>query len=107
MAIGPLITKRLDAVAITAGTPITAWTPASGKRFRLEGWALSSSAAASLFFLDDATALDLATPLLAAAGIDRQSSLGDGVLSGAADRPLKIDATATATISGSVWGREE
>ena len=41
LAFSPDTFKIIDAVAITAGTPATVWTPASGKKVRLLGWALS------------------------------------------------------------------
>ena len=101
--------KVIDAVAITAGTPATVWTPASGKKVRLLGWVLSSSAAAALEFQDSGSAgtVRLQTPLLAVAGLHDSPPLGEGYLLAAADNTLNLDVTATATVSGMVFGIEE
>lgn len=103
------IFKMVDAVAITAGTPATIWTPASGKTVRLLGWALSVSAGAALEFQDSAAAgtVIAQSPLLATAGIDKENDIGDGVALAAVDNTLELDVTATATVSGMVWGIEE
>src|SRR5205814_1328441 len=47
--------KKVQAVAITAGTPVSVWAPATGKKFRLMGYCLSSSGAASAIIFEDAT----------------------------------------------------
>lgn len=101
--------KIVDAVAITAGTPATIWTPASGKKVRLLGWRLSASAAASLEFQDSGAAgtVIAQSPLLAIAGIDVAEQIGAGVVLAAADATLELDVSATATVSGMVWGVEE
>ena len=38
LAFTPDTLKVIDPVAVTAGTPATVWTPASGKKVRLRGW---------------------------------------------------------------------
>src|SRR5260221_5148899 len=48
------IFKPIKAVAITAGTPVAVWTPAAGKRFRLLGFCVVPTVAASILF-EDAT----------------------------------------------------
>ena len=108
LAFTPDTFKVIDAVAVTAGTPATVWTPASGKKVRLLGWVLSSSAA-SLEFQDSGSAgtVRLQTPLLAAAGIHDSPPLGEGYLLAAADNTLNLDVTANATVSGMVFGVEE
>ena len=50
LAFTPDTFKAIDAVAVTARTPATVWTPAAGKKVRLLGWFLSSSAGAALEF---------------------------------------------------------
>jgi hypothetical protein len=109
MAFSPDTFKIIDAVAITAGTPVTVWTPASGKTVRLLGWVLSSSAAAALEFQDSAAAGTVIsqTPLLAAAGIHDAPRLGEGVALASADNTLELDVTGSSTISGMVFGIEE
>ena len=101
--------KMIDANAITADSEETVWTPQSGSRIRLLGWSLSSSAAAALEFQDSSASgtVIAQTPLLAIAGVHDSPDLGDGILLSAADGVLKLDVTATATISGMVWGIEE
>ena len=101
--------KVINANAITAGSEETVWTPQSGSRIRLLGWSLSASAAAALEFQNSASAgtVIAQTPLLAIAGVHDSPDLGDGILLSAADGTLKLDVTATATISGMVWGIEE
>lgn len=109
LAFTPDTFKMIDAVAITAGTPATVWTPASGKKVRLLGWFLSSSAAAALEFQDSAAAgtVIARTPLLAAAGVHDTPHLGEGVILAAADNTLDLDVSANATVSGMVFGVEE
>ncbi len=109
LAFNPDTFKIIDAVAVTAETPATVWTPASGKKVRLLGWFLSSSAAAALEFQDGGSAgtVIAQTPLLAAAAIHDASRLGEGVLLAAVDNTLDLDVTANSTVSGMVFGVEE
>jgi hypothetical protein len=104
-----MVFKPVAAVAVTAGTGATIWTPASGKKFRLMGWSLSSSAAAALIFGDNAIGtVILRTPLVAAGGLtEAPPQIGSGFLSAAADNVLKLDTTVTSTVSGFVFGVEE
>ena len=101
--------KMIDAVAVTAGTPATVWTPASGKTVRLLGWFLSSSAAAALEFQDSGAAgtVIAQSPLLAVAGVHNAPELGAGVILASADNTLDLDVTANSTVSGMVFGIEE
>lgn len=105
----PTVFKTIAAVAVTAGTPVAAWTPASGKKFRLMGYALSLSVAGSVI-LDDGTATTdefLRTPLMAAGVGQPSPNLGYGYVSTAADNALHIDATASGSVTGFVFGVEE
>ena len=102
------IFKMIDANAITAGTAENVWVPTGDRRVRLLGWSLSASAATAIEFVAasaDTTVL-AQTPLLAAAGIHDSPDLGDGILLASND-DLQIDVTASATISGMIWGVEE
>jgi len=101
--------KVIDAVAVTAGIPVTVWTPASDKTVRLLGWTLSSSAGAALEFQDSGApgTMIAQTPLLAAAGVHSLPDIGDGLALAAADNTLDLDVTATSTVSGMVFGVEE
>jgi hypothetical protein len=105
----PNVFKIINAVAITAGTPATVWTPASGKKVRLLGWYLSSSAGAALEFQDSGGAgtIIAKTPLLTAAGSHIAEHLGEGKVLAAVNNTLKLDVTATSTVSGMVFGVEE
>ena len=109
LAFAPDTFKMIDAVAITAGTPATVWTPASGKKVRLLGWFLSTSAVAALEFQDSGAAgtVIVQTLLLAAAGTHDGPHLGEGVDLAAVDNTLNLDVTANATVSGMVFGVEE
>lgn len=99
--------KTLAAVAITAGTPVIVWTPTAGKKFRLLGYSLSLSVAGAVI-LDDVAAEFIRTPLMAAGvGTSSPAPMGNGFLSAAANNTLKLDVTATGSVSGFVFGTEE
>lgn len=102
----PVVFKTIAAQAITAGTALDLWTPTTGKKFRLMGFYLSSSAAAYLIFKDDSTTI-LNSPAAAAAGILSSPPMGNGILSATANNKLKLDVSATSTVSGFVFGTEE
>jgi hypothetical protein len=98
----------VNAVAVVAGVGFTAWTPGAGKKFRLMGYALSSSAAAAIIFGDNAVGTVLhRTPLLAAAGVFAGPPMGNGQLSAAANNVLKIDVSVNSTLTGFLFGTEE
>lgn len=103
---GELTIKTVAAQAITAGTPLDVWTPTTGTRFRLQGFAFSVSAAAYLIVKDNTTVI-LNSPLLAIAGVYTSPDFGKGRRSSAIDAVLKLDVSANATVTGYVWGREE
>jgi hypothetical protein len=99
----------IKAVAITAGTPVAIWTPPAGKRFRLMGWSLATSAATNVIMEDSSGgANELLRCGVAAANVASISpDLGNGYLSTAANNALYFDVTASATISGFVYGVTE
>ena len=100
------VTKDVNGVAVTAGTPVTIWTPAAGKKFRLLRWDLSLSVAGQIIFNDNATLMFRTSALVANTG--RQSGLdANGFLSATANNPLKIDVSASGTVNGWVAGCEE
>lgn len=106
--------KSIAATAVVAGTGLTAWDPASGKKFRMMGYILSSSAATQLIFYEGlTTALTnvlLRTPTFAANQIliVGYPMLGpNGIISSTADMNLNIDVVGNSTISGCVFGCEE
>jgi hypothetical protein len=103
--------KPIKAVAITAGTPVAVWTPASGRRFRLLGFCIVPTVAASILF-EDATGSGnefLRWPLTAAVPTAQiPVNIGPaGYLSTTANNALFLDVTASATVSGYVYGTEE
>lgn len=102
----PNVFKTIAAVSVTSGTPVAIWTPASGKKFRLMGYALSLSVVGSVILDDSATEI-IRTPLMAG-GIGQSSPpMGNGILSAAANNALKADVSASGTVSGFVFGTEE
>lgn len=113
---GPNVFKPFNAQAVTvstANTPTSIWTPASGKKFRLMGYWFSTSVAAGLVFHDLAGIgggglMGCPSPLHAAAGvIQSPPEIKNGLVSGAINNQLWIDATAATTLTGFVWGTEE
>ena len=107
----PAIFKTVAAVAVTAGTPVSIWTPAA-TRFRLMGGGLSLSVAGSIIFKDGATGGSATeiwrTPTLAAGQpYNIPENIGNGILSAAANNQLWIDVTASGTVMGGVFGTEE
>jgi hypothetical protein len=105
------IFKPIKAVAITAGTPVAVWTPTTGTRFRLLGFCVMPTVAASILFEDATGGTNefLRFPLTAAVPtaqvIVRLHPWG--YLSTTVNNALFLDVTATATVSGFVYGTEE
>jgi len=109
---GGLVVREVASVAVTAGTPATVWTPASGRKFRLVGWSLGVTvAAAGIIFKEGAGNAALAqptrTPVLAINGLSEVRLPDTGVQSSTVDNPLKVDVTANATVTGVVYGFED
>ena len=106
---GGMIVKEIAGLVVVAGTAQAIWTPASGKKFRLYGFHVGVSAAASVLFKEGAgnTSIGVRSGLLAANGTCWVDAIGEGVLSAAADNALKVDVTANATVHGFVWGYED
>lgn len=107
--------KSFNAQALTAtsgNTPVSIWTPAAGKKFRLMGYWFSVTTAAGLVFHDLASVggggvIPLPSPLPAAAGIVQTSPIGNGFISAAANNQLWIDLTIASNVTGFVFGMEE
>ena len=100
------VVKNIAAQAITAGTPVSLWTPATGKKFRVLGFALSLSVAGSVILKDNTTEI-LRTPLLAAGVGLASPPMGLGILSSTVNNALQLDASVTGSVSGFVFGVEE
>lgn len=107
----PNVVKNVAAVAVTAGTPVSIWTPATGKSFRLMGYHLSSTAAGSTIFKDGTSGGSAAefmrTPIQAINTGTPSPPLGNGYLSAAPNNQLWLDVTASGTLHGFVVGIEE
>lgn len=97
--------KTVASVAITAGTPVTVWTPAAGKKFRVLGFALGASVATAIILLDSAA--EIARQLVPAATSAPSPPMGNGILSVLANNTLKLNVSTSATINGFVFGTEE
>jgi hypothetical protein len=102
-----VVFKVVANVPVTAGTPVTVWTPAAGKSFRLLGWCLRAGAASDVKFLDQGT--DIVRCLAPASTPAIMPELELGILSAAPGNALQLDlVTGTAiTVSGTVFGTEE
>lgn len=98
-------------VAVTAGTAQSIWTPGSGKKFHLMGFALSLSVAGYIIFEDGAGGSGsefIRTPAMAAgAGMTSMGNMGNGYASTAANNPLYMDVSASGNINGFLIGTEE
>lgn len=96
-----------DLAVVALGSITTVWTPASGKKVRLLGGMLSSSAAASLLFEDNAGGTTVfRTPKLVA-DTPFTFSFDRGVLLAAANNVLKATASGASNWTGTLWGCEE
>lgn len=101
----PNVFKPIAQAAATAETTI--WTPASGKKFRLQRLTLTVGAQTVLTFKDN-TAGTTILVLELAANTPLTIDLGAiGILSGAADRVLTATRATSATLNGFVAGTEE
>src|SRR5258708_37835914 len=103
--------KPIKAVAITAGTPAPVWTPAAGKRFRLLGFCVNPTVAASILFEDATGGTNefLRFSLTAAGGTPQMPvNFGQyGDLSTTAKHPPFPGVTGTANGSGHRYRTEE
>jgi hypothetical protein len=103
----PSTFKSMSAVAI--GTIATVWTPASGKKIRLMGGTISVDAACNVLFEDNTAGnFIFRTPkLLVDTPYTLPSNIVNGLLSAAANNVLKATASASANITGTLFGTEE
>lgn len=106
-----LVTKDIATVAL--GTIATIWTPASGKKIRVMGVSISSSAAVSLLLEDNAAVASgggfvWRSPfLLVNTPYNFDFSPHGGFLLSAANNVLKGTTSGAANVTGTVWGIEE
>jgi hypothetical protein len=98
-------------VSVTAGTPVSVWTPGSGKKFHLMGFALSLSVAGYIMLEDGSgggTAEFIRTPSMAAGvGMTSMGNMGNGYASTTANNQLYMDVSASGNINGFLIGTEE
>lgn len=92
---------------LNAGT-FTVWTPTSGKKFRLMGISISSSAASRLLVKDGASGSIIVYYQTSAADT-KVYDFGQGFLSNAANNVLEIlnSSGATVDVRATAWGTEE
>ena len=110
---GNPVRKRLAIVfkliaAAAAGSGLTVWTPATGKKVRLMGGCISVSGAANVLFTESGTTAQsvFQTPALLA-GAPWSFDLGNGILLASASDTLVATSSATANLVGTLWGTEE
>lgn len=97
-----------DVNTVAAGSIVTVWTPASGKRVVLMGFSISVSAQCSVLFEDNAAGAGnfvYRTPVLAA-NSQYTIDLGNGVALSAVDNVLKATSSAAANVTGTLYGIE-
>lgn len=102
----PNVFKAVGGVAVVAGTPVTIWTPAAGKKFRLMGYFLSGDAATAAIFLDQAAEVIRTGKMAAGIGVP-SPAMGNGALSAVANNVLKLDTLVNTSFHGYVFGTEE
>ncbi len=103
----PTVFKVLAEVAVTAGTPVSVWTPAAGKKFRIMGWFLTMSVSGAILIEDSTGVSVLRNPKSAANQPSAAPPMGNGYLSTAANNQVFVDVTATGAVSGVIFGTEE
>lgn len=101
--------KFISLNGVSIATETTVWTPAAGKRFRLMGYNLSSTGAQNIVLKDNTAG----TTILVIPGITigqlmvSPDSMGNGILSAAANNVLTANAGGTNAVSGYFFGTEE
>jgi hypothetical protein len=99
-----IIFKNVAGVAVVAGTPVSVWTPAAGKKFRLMGAVMMATAGSAIIVKDTSPVEIMRLP---AQGPGAPTNLGNGYLSSAANNQLFLDLTASGAVHGVVFGTEE
>ncbi len=100
--------KFVSANALSIATETTVWTPATGRRFRLMGYQLSSTGAQNIVLKDNtAGSTILVIPGVTVGQLNFSPPLGNGILSVAPNNVLTANAGGANTISGYFFGTEE
>jgi hypothetical protein len=103
----PTIFVTIQNIAVTAGSPVTMWTPGNGRKFHLQGFMISLSVAGYIVFYDNATEFIRTPEMLAHTGVVNPANFGNGYTSTAANNTLKMDVSASGNINGFVFGTAE
>ena len=102
-----------SAAVASVGTPVVVWTPASGRRFRLMGWAYTSGGTGAAVFKEASVAVSIGSLWTNPAGaanvvVNSPPGLVNGILAASRNNPLVVDSTvAGITYTGTVFGAEE
>ena len=101
--------KFISLNAVSVATETTIWTPATGKRFRLMGFCLTSGTVGGNVVLKDNTGgtAVLTLPFGAASSTITSPPMGNGIFSATINNVLTATGTATQTLSGYLIGCEE
>jgi hypothetical protein len=103
----PQVFIPIAAVAVTAGTAASIWTPGAGKKFHLMGFMVSLSVAGYIIFKDNTTEIFRTAAMPAGDGRSNPANFGNGYTSVTANNALKMDVSASGTINGFLMGTEE
>lgn len=101
----PTVFKAQNAVAIAAETAI--WTPAGGKKFRYMGGQIACSVTGNVILRDGLAGAIIDVIACIAGTTVTLPTLGNGILSAAANNALTAQGPAASTLSGKVFGTEE
>lgn len=94
----------ISSVSIATAAPV--WTPASGRKFRLMGYQLTSTGTQNIVLTDGATPI-LTIPGVTAGQLNFSPPMGNGILSAAVNNVLSANAGGAASLSGYFFGTEE
>lgn len=97
--------KYIEYLNLPTSTSTTVWTPSSGKKFRLMGVSISTSASVHLHLRDSGTIFHTVRPLATTVTF----SFGNGYLSALVGNVLEIrnDSGTTTNVWVTAWGTEE
>jgi hypothetical protein len=100
--------KFVPLTALSVASQAAIWTPASGRRFRLMGFVLTSGTVGGNVTLQDGVSTTILTVPFGAAGATIVSPpMGNGILSAAVNNALYATGIATQALSGFCFGTEE
>lgn len=93
--------------ALSVASEATWWTPASGKKVRLMGGVFTGSVVGNYVIRDNTAGTTIAVIPVGVAGAAVTFTLGNGILSAAANNVLTVDGPPASTASGILFGTEE